>query len=178
MATPPNTMTAFTDLMRVHATDLTPMVGNINDLYANQLNNGYFSRYSASATIPGSAVMTPVTPSLLEGAGTGLVLAGNLFTLGAGVWDVKFGVRLTRAVNATDEVSIAMATDATSGDTGVFVGSSQTGATTANMWFVSVAASIRSATGTAQIGFKWSWSNASSVAVAQSRITFMRQAGS
>src|ERR1700753_1441889 len=97
-------MTAFVNGIDVQAADLTPIVGNINDLYANRINDGFCTVYATPATIPGASTFAVITPTLSAGSGQGISLSSGLFTLAPGIWDARAFVRITRAVTAGDEV--------------------------------------------------------------------------
>jgi hypothetical protein len=175
MATPPNAMTSFVDGLRVHASDMVPTVANINDIYNSQLNNGFFSRYTISGNIA-TGTMLAVTPVLAEGAGLGLTLSGNLFTLATGIWTASFSLRHAAPVTS-NSFHVCISTDATNGDTGVIAQDGTSGTQTNAVWAQAVSTGIRSATGTTTLGFKVFWTGAP-VAPVFSRITFMRDSSS
>jgi hypothetical protein len=178
VAVPPNVMPALTDFMTVDAADLTPIVGNVNDVYNNQLNNGYGTIYTAPTTIP-VGTWTLVPPTLAQGSALGLSLSGNLFTLSAGVWDVHFNFRSTRTNTIPAEMmGIAIATNAAAGDTTILDGMIMTAAQVpvAGDWFLRCHQTFIS-NGTQTVSFKWLWSSGAGAAPSTpSRISFMRLA--
>lgn len=170
MATPPNTMTAFTEPMMVHATDLNPFTQNINDLYTNQLGNGYFSRYTMSNNVA-STTWTVAVPNLAEGTGLGLSLFSNLFTLTAGIWEVTWNLQLIAGAATNLILQLSSDTTTTAANpiiNGTFVGTS--GVTAG-----SISTHIRS-TGTAVVAAKCFIPTATGAGTSVlSRLTFVRE---
>jgi hypothetical protein len=174
VATPPNSMTAFFDTLRVHATDLTPMVANIQDLYANQLNNGYGSVYSVSQTsLAGATTFAVMTPLLSTGSGQGLSLTGNTFTVSAGFWVASFALRVT--TTAAQHNQIMISSNGTAGDSGWVDGDSLQGSGALTNGSMSCSTGITSVSGTTTVSFKAD-ARSTGATIVGSRITWMRLA--
>lgn len=173
MPSPPNAMTTFTEPMMVHAADLNPFTQNINDIYANQLVSGFFSRYTMSNNVTSGPAWTVASPSLVEGTGLGLSLAGSLFTLGAGIWEVNWSMQLASgAVNLILELS----TDTTATASNALISAGFVGIS--NVTSGAVGMNIRS-TGTALVSAKcFIFTATGAGAPAFSRLTFMKESTS
>lgn len=90
---------AFTAGTKLRASDLVALD-----------NRAYLSVYTMSNTVT-STTYTIATPALASGTGLGLSLATNLFTLGAGTWDVDWSLWL--GGSATTNLILAIGNDAT-----------------------------------------------------------------
>lgn len=172
MATIPTAMTTFSEPMMVHSTDLNPFTSNITDLYNNQLSNGYFSRYT-SATSLTSTGWTVMAPTLAEGSGLGLSLGSNLFTLGAGIWEVNWFVE----VAASTLIIVSLSTDTTTTSSNQIINGTYTGA--GGLTSGAIGTHIRS-TGSAVLAAKLFLSGAtgSGAPAFLTRLTFMKEASS
>jgi hypothetical protein len=175
MVAVPNAMTTFVDGLRVHAADLTPIVANITDLYANRINDGYFSLYSFSGNLANGGVWTTPTPTLTTGTGLGISLSGNTFTLAQGLWAVSFSLGHKAATGGGTLVS-AWATTNIASEVGMQIGSSVSASNPA--WYACASGTLYSASGITTCCAKYYWSGTAAQAPTfNPRITFMRMSG-